>query len=559
MRFFSRLFLNGQVFAIFFVLFFSFIKCDPIRPRLTVVFVVDQCGKFYIDRLKPKFRAGLGFLVNRGINYENAFFPHANPATSTGHAALNTGVYAKDHGIVANNWLDELGNKIYFPDVTGDKNSLVFDNNGGTFEFSRSPKRLMAQGISNSFALFPKSGQKNYVYALSIKDRAAIATAGQLGKAVWFEGKNGCFTSSKAYFEKLPDWVKKFNDDKKLYNLKKVKWEPAYGLNTSFYKFNDTFNYDYSQGSKLIGTDVDVYKANKPYPHKYLFLTPYSNDILFDLAETCIENTVAKDKTSNLLLWVSLSSLDKLGHLFGPMSAEVIDTMYQIDIRIEKFMKNVQKLVDKAEVLYVLTADHGVSIIPEMAKNNGILNAERINSKELLGQLNDHVNKNFEIKNIFTGIEGNQVYVDKKIFAPIDWEKKNKIRESIKKLLKSKSWVKDVWTYDELKNKCCKSGTIESNFKNQLYQDRSGEFIICTNPYCLIAGHKAGAAHCSPYNFDTHVPLIFYQKGSFELKNIYDKVSMLQFANTLADILKVPKASQSTFASLPWLFDEIII
>lgn len=549
---------------IFLLLFVRVSNCDIVTPRLTIVFVIDQFSKFYIDRLKDKLRAGLGFLINRGVNYDNAYHLHAEPDTATGHAALNTGVYAKDHGVVGNNWFNDAGEKVYFPDAGDNKDYAVFDNNDKIFDFGRCSDRLMAYGISDSFVLNPKSGKKNYLYAISLKDRAAIALAGKTlkpsaddsCKAIWFEGKSGRFTSSKAYFDSLPVWVKEFNESKKIYNLKTVKWEPAYKLDTSFYRFKNAFNYDFAEKEKFIGTDVSVYNPDKPYPHKYFAYTPKANDILLDLAEKCIDNTVCKDKNSNLVLWVSLSPLDKLGHIFGPYSAELIDIIYHIDIRLDRFIKNVQKKIDKAEILYVVTADHGITAIPEMMQYEGAKGAVRINTKELLDSLNSSILNKFKVNNLFIEIENKQLFLDKKIFDKFDENKKNKIRKYVKKYVKSKKGIRDVWTYSELESKCCDKFSVESYYKNQLYPGRTGEFMIHVEPYCQISNHPKGTAHSTPYESDTHVPLIFYQKGSIEGRVIKDKVSMVQFANSLAEILRIPKAQQSSFSVLPGLFLE---
>ena len=50
--------------------------------------------------------------MQHGIVYQHANYPHAAPSTGPGHTALNTGCYAKDHGIISNNWADRNGNKI---------------------------------------------------------------------------------------------------------------------------------------------------------------------------------------------------------------------------------------------------------------------------------------------------------------------------------------------------------------------------------------------------------------------------------------------------------------
>ena len=77
-----------------------------------------------------------------------------------------------------------------------------------------------------------------------------------------------------------------------------------------------------------------------------------------------------------------------------------------------------------------------------------------------------------------------------------------------------------------------------------------------TYPYVIITNFPTGLSHKTPYEYDTHIPLILYQAGQIEGKKIYQKVWGLQLANTLAQILRVQKPSASTFDALPGIFDN---
>src|SRR5258708_36943605 len=88
-------------------LFFSFVSVlgYNIRPpRLAVVLVIDQFAYHYINKLYPQLKYGLRYLLDNGVVYTNAFMPHAQAGTATGHAGLNTGMCHKDHGFVPNAW-----------------------------------------------------------------------------------------------------------------------------------------------------------------------------------------------------------------------------------------------------------------------------------------------------------------------------------------------------------------------------------------------------------------------------------------------------------------------
>ncbi|MES1168474.1 MAG: alkaline phosphatase family protein, partial [Oleiharenicola lentus] len=76
-------------------------------PRLAVVIVVDQMRADFLDRFRPYFGEG-GFkrLLEGGADYQNCHYQHAVTKTAPGHATILSGVNARVHGIIANEWLD---------------------------------------------------------------------------------------------------------------------------------------------------------------------------------------------------------------------------------------------------------------------------------------------------------------------------------------------------------------------------------------------------------------------------------------------------------------------
>ncbi len=298
----------------------SFAKSNT--PKITVVMVIDQFANHYIKKLKPHFKYAFKDLLERGIVYTKAFHPHAGPATATGHTALNTGTFAKKHGVSSNKWPDKNNqNKQY----EINKNNIVSGEN------------IMVDGLSDQFILSKKPNEIKKAFCLSLKSRAAVGMASQKGKAVWFDEITGNFTTSKSYFKNKPKWIKNFNKKKKLSKLKEIFWTPCYPLNSKHYNFKDISNYKHTRFPKsFISTKIKIDKKLKE-PFELFCKTPYANQILLDLAKECI-NSNLKKKNEQMLLWVSLSSLDPLGHSFGPQSMEVTDMIYHLDKQIKNFI-----------------------------------------------------------------------------------------------------------------------------------------------------------------------------------------------------------------------------
>lgn len=83
------------------------------------------------------------------------------------------------------------------------------------------------------------------------------------------------------------------------------------------------------------------------------------------------------------------------------------------------------------------------------------------------------------------------------------------------------------------------------------YAPRSGDLIALPEPYYIFAA--SGTTHGTPYNYDTHVPIIFYGPG-IRPGLYYDRVAVNDIAPTLAAILRVEPPSGSSGRILTEVF-----
>lgn len=533
-------------------------------PRLTVVMVVDQLGYEYIQKLKNNFNYSFKFLTNNGIFYSDAHHPHGATTTATGHTAIGTGTYAKDHGIVLNSWVGDDGKKTrcYSDDA---KVAAVFGRNK-LCDYGKSAKRMMVDALADKFVFASKPKKPNKSFSLSYKSRAAIGMGGHLSKNIWFDKKTGLFTSSTAFFDELPDWVKRFNKKKKIDKMKEFAWKLCYPRKSKYYRFKDidiNKETDYkfagykksliSPKGKETSTNPEEFSRKTYDMNKYeVFLkTPLANQILLDLSKECLKSNFNYNQNENFLLWVSLSPLDKLGHMYGPQSIEITDMIYHLDKQINDFFKFAQKVAGKRDLLFVLTADHGLEAIPEVMQINGYKKSTRIKIQPLIEQMNKIVEDKYNLSNLVLDFRTSMFYMDPKIFTSLKKEKQNEILNDLKIFLKKQDGVKNIWTYDELKSLNLEQYQLEDFYKMQLYPGRSGQLICQPQPYCVFTPYSTGTSHRSAFNYDTHVPLMIYQKNKYENKVINDRVWIPQLPVTLAKILDVPKPSASPFKPLP--------
>lgn len=531
----------------------SGISADFKKPRLTVIMVVDQFAYSYLRKLSPYLKHGIKFLMRHGIVYENANHPHGMPSTGPGHTALSTGCYAKDHGITSNHWATPMGKKVACDD-DDPKTAAVINPRGGFYDFGKGPLHIEVDGISDQFVLSQEPDSSRVAISISIKSRAAVCTANEMGKAIWFDKESGQFTSSKAYYDQLPAWLKQFNQQKRIDKLTKVSWPLYFPRCSPAYNFKYIDNYEFSSRPSMVGKTLPI-DHNCEEPYELFIRTPAANQLLFDLGLRAIKTHVTRKSCQEMLLWICLSPLDMVGHEFGPQSREAIDMIYHLDCQIERFMDSISEYLKRTDVLFVLTADHGVSPIPELLNDEGYSAATRIDYSIVIPHINQTIKKHFEIDNFISHCLSNQLFVNEKVFRSLNAQDQEKAFVIIKDSLKGHAGVKRVWSAEELRNSWFDQTMLESHIKYQMYPGRTGRYIIQPFPYCVADDFGTGTGHRTPYEPDTHVPLILYQKHNLERRVIYENVWTLQLAPSLAHILRIARPSASTAPLLPGLID----
>ncbi len=518
------------------------------EPYLTVVIVIDQLAHHYLDKLSKNFTGGLKKLLKQGVVFQNAFHPHGIPETTPGHHAISTGTLPRDHGAVLNQWLNDRCYKIPFESDTSG-HARVFSKDG-FYNTGKSCHHTAVDGFSDQFLLSEKPDKKAKVFALSLKSYPALSMANRLGKAIWFDEKAGGFTSSERYFTQLPSWLTAFNKHHKIEQLTTVTWKSVHHASHKAYRFPFTRHYQFAglPFSFIDKKEVQLDKTTAT-PYDLYLKTPASGKLLLECAQECIRKNF--DRHSRMLLWVSLSNLDLAGHVYGPDSMEIIDTIYHVDRQLNVFIKFLEKTVGKKNFMLVLTADHGIAPLPEIMAQKGYPHARRIIAKNLIRTMNVELEKTYNIPNIVSCFEPTSFVLNHTVFQAQDQATQLQILNDIKKILKSEPGIKEAWTFNELQALVCQPDSYEQFYKNQLFANRTGDIIIQPHPFCQVTNYETGTSHQSPYDYDTHVPLIFYHHKHLKPGIIKQKVWIPQLPVTLAHLLRISKPGSSPYGILP--------
>lgn len=516
---------------------------SPAKPKLVVGVVVDQMCYEYLYRYQQKFSdKGFVKLMNNGTHCRNTQYNYVPTYTGPGHASIYTGTTPSNHGIIANDWYNRTIKQEI--NCVGDSTmkTIGSDYKGG----KKSPQNLKANTITDQLKLtYPNSK----VISVSIKDRSAILPGGHLSDgSYWFDYSTGGFLTSSFFKNELPSWVKDFNALKSPDGYMNQTWNTYYDIKTYTESGPDDTPYEHLLTGKTTPTfpyDLKAMSGDKPDYELFTF-TPYANTYLADFAITALksENLGKSDATD--FLCISFSTPDILGHAFGPYSVEIEDMYIRLDLEIAKLVKELETRIGKNNFVFFLTADHAVVPNPQLLVDKK-LPGGYIAGKPLLAALKEKVTAQFGV-DFITLHENNNLYFDRELIKARKINL-NEAQEFVKEEIRSWPGVKRVFTAYELET----AGT-DNEWKDMVRRgyrfEESGDVLLLLEPGYLAKYGEApkaykGTTHGSSFNYDTHVPLIWYGKN-IPKQEVLRRVNIIDITATLVPILQLQKPNATT-------------
>jgi predicted AlkP superfamily pyrophosphatase or phosphodiesterase len=471
----------------------------PATPKLVVAIVIDQFRYDYLTRFRSEYTGGLKRMLNEGADFTNSRYRHYPTVTAVGHSTFLTGATPSVSGIIGNEWWDR---------TTGAPVTSVSDPQtqllGGSGTGS-SPRRLLQSTVGDELKASGKGGK---VIGISIKDRSAILPSGHSADAAyWFDVGSGNFVSSTYYFATLPSWVADTNQHR-----------PA---------------------DKYAGREWMAHKMPPVSPALYpqMEATPYGNELIqqFALRALAAEKLGATAKTD--LLTVSYSANDYVGHRYGPDSPEVHDMALRVDKLIGELLQAAEAQAGAGNVLAVLTADHGVSPLPEENRKRKMPGG-RLNSESLRTLLESQLTAKFGGSRWVAYFSEAGIYLN--LQPKVD---PAEVEAAAANILRGYEHVARVYTRTQLLNDAVQSDPVGTALRNGFNAQRSGSLVMVLEPYWTTVA--TGANHGTPYDYDTHVPMLFL--GPRIKAGHYDSnVAPNDIAPTLATILDIETPSGSS-------------
>jgi hypothetical protein len=104
--------------------------------------------------------------------------------------------------------------------------------------------------------------------------------------------------------------------------------------------------------------------------------------------------------------------------------------------------------------------------------------------------------------------------------------------------------VARVYTRSQLLRGALLDDMVDRRVRRGFNAERSADLFIIAEPYWIIQKEATGTTHISPYNYDTHVPVILMGPG-IKPGRYNGKIEVNDIAPTLANMLDVEAPSGS--------------
>jgi predicted AlkP superfamily pyrophosphatase or phosphodiesterase len=530
------------------------------RPKLVVIIVVDQMRGDYIDRFQHQWTGGLKRLVQQGAWFHQAAYPYANTETCVGHSTISTGAFPATHGMVTNEWWDRDQKKLVTCTSDPNAKNIPYPSGSpgtspsastvaqGSASAAPSPGDSAAKLLVPSFAeeLKFQSGDKTRIVTMSLKARAAITLAGHRADSVtWFDGISGNWITSSA-FPQSPV-IAEFAKAHPVNSDFGKTWSPLFPESTYLYE-KTAFGAGPppGYGNQFPHPLRGAQDTKSPDPAYYLqwATSPYAETYLARMAETAVDRMHLGNGAGTDFLGISFSSVDYVGHMFGPRSWEIQDELARLDKDLGELFTHLDKAVGHDNYIVAFSADHGVSPIPEEVRKNGI-DAGRLNTEQVKVRIEQALEPLHFPKNPVVEVGGADVYFSPEVAAKLQGD--SRAVQAVIDAISSVPGVLHVYTAAEVSDRPATKNPMRDAEAAGFFPSRSGDLLIVPKPYWVWdyspvgQASRGGTSHGTPYYYDQRVPVIFMGWG-IRLGKYFVPATPADIAPTLAALCAVTLA-----------------
>ncbi|MGE0353188.1 MAG: alkaline phosphatase family protein [Gemmatimonadales bacterium] len=492
----------------------------PERPRLVVLLVVDQFRADLLDHYGPAFQHGFRRLLDEGYRFTNAEHDHAITSSSQGHATLGTGRIPAHHGIVDNSWLQAENGRLRMAESTADSSVEVI---GYPVLTGISPRDRLTDGLGD-WILRADPAARAIAISQGSGSGMGLAPKDPRGEAYWSSPTARRFVTSTYYRDQYPGWVLQFDQEIAARIAGDTVWESSVPPAAVPLARRDDAPYE---GDHVHTTFPHRFRAEVADPadpgslFAWIRGRPRHDGLILALVREAIRAERLGRRGVTDYLGINLSSLDDVGHDYGPWSLEQLDALLRLDREIGEFLAFLDRTVGPDQYVLAVTGDHGVATAPEFAAEIGVP-GRRVTQPEM-----------------------DRLFVAVRALAPPPVRYDSALARRVAAIAESFDFVADAMTRDELEDTTATDPFI-ARFRNSYRPDRIPWFPLRASDGTTLAQYGvmarliegaipdfALAVHGSPYDYDRRVPLLFFGAG-ITAGSSSERVRSVDVAPTLA-------------------------
>lgn len=490
------------------------------RAPLVVVLVADQMRSSYLEEYGGAFTGGLRRLMDEGTWFRRAAYPYLNTVTCAGHATIGTGTLPYRHGMVLNAWWDRALARS-MPCTTDPGAANIAYN--GTVPGGDSAWALRAPPLAQQ--LRERTGGRSVV--MSLKQRSAISMAGVGSSTVlWFDDRAG-WTTSNAFVREPEDWLRAFFSAHPWTNDRGRPWERLLPIAT--YRGSDAGLGERAPSGWT--TEFPHVVGEPPQQlHAQWQRSPFADEYLGRLAAHAVETLDLGRGPGTDFLGVSFSTLDLVGHQFGPASHEVQDLLLRLDRTIARLLELLDARLGRDGYVLAFSSDHGVADLPEQSGGN------RQPSAAVVTAVNTALEPFFGPGKHMAYTVYTDLYLAPGVYDRV--RATPRALEAVLDALRALPGIDRAFSSHELRSQAARSSSDPVLRAAALshYPPRSGDLVIVPRRLWLLS--TAATTHGTYHPYDQGVPVIFFGAGvKPEVRNV--TVTPADIAPTLAALAGV--------------------
>ncbi|MBE7413496.1 MAG: alkaline phosphatase family protein [Leptospiraceae bacterium] len=304
-------------------------------PEIIVTIVIDQGGQ-QLYKAHPNSYPNIKSIMARSAYFPNAEVGHLDAHTAVGHAAIGTGAYPRENGVVGNTFYTLENGKFHQSEIYShdETNVNISDLRTETLaDVADLYFKNQLEVISQAYALRASIGMGGHGFGqLSGTDKDYV---------YWLDAHDCKWKSDVRYYS-YPEFANEFS--------------PC-----------ENFILNYPNGWK------DIHNFRKEDSKKYwsqIMATPKEVELEAGLFKKMIEEKIIKKgkASDNLpdLAYMTIKATDAAGHYFGWESLEAENTFQEADKQVGLILEFLKSNFSDRFV-FVLTADHGCAPLPEIS------------------------------------------------------------------------------------------------------------------------------------------------------------------------------------------------